>query len=211
MATAQTQWLDVWARAVIVPAWRRAGAVWVGCAIVAAVIFGPNGMQPEDLTLLALANPGVGAVLALTWLLVFAPTARLLVRGDGASFLRSLPHPAFAPAVLVGAALVALQLPWLVLWVAGEGVLGLAVVGVVTLALVALASWRPPRMLAGWPGWRDDNTALRAIHLRALRRRAGAVRSCAVPGCRYSPARRPGCSCATTTCMARPPHRWARR
>lgn len=171
--TPKTQWLDVWTRAVIVPAWRRAAAVWVGSALVAALIFGKNSMQPSDLTWLALNNVAVGAVLGVTWLLVFVPTARLLIRSEGASYLRSLPGPSIAPRVIGVAALVVLQLPWLLLWTIGEGALGLAVVGGGTVAIVALASWKPPVMRARWPGWRTDGSALRAVHLRALRRRAG--------------------------------------
>lgn len=170
---ARVRWLDVWSRAVIVPAWRRAAAVWVGTAIVGGLTFGPNAMHPSDLTGLALHHATVGTVLAVTWLLVFVPTARLLLRGDGASYLRSLPGPAIAPRVLAGAALVVLQLPWLLLWTIGEGPLGLAVVAAETVAIVALASWRPPVMRSKWPGWTSDGTALRSIHLRALRRRAG--------------------------------------
>ena len=68
---ARATWLDVWTRAVIVPACRRAAAVWVGTALVAAVTFGPNAMMPSDLTGLALMSPTIGAVLGLTWLLVF--------------------------------------------------------------------------------------------------------------------------------------------
>lgn len=172
-ATARVRWLDVWTRAVIVPAWRRAAAVWVGVAIGAAVVFGPTGMKPEDLTWLALHNPGVGAVLAVTWLLVFVPTARLLVRGDAAAYLNTLPGPTLAPIALTAAALIVLQLPWLALWVLGEGLLGLGVVGGVTLAILGLARWRPPVMRAKWPGWSRDGAALRSIHLRAIRRRAG--------------------------------------
>ena len=157
----------------IVPAWRRAAAVWVGAALVGALIFGKNSMQPSDLTWLALHNAVVGAVLGVTWLLVFVPTARLLIRGDGASYLRSLPGPWLAPRVIGLAALVGLQLPWLLLWTIGEGALGLAVVAAGTVAIVVLASWRPPVMRATWPGWKTDGTALRAVHLRALRRRAG--------------------------------------
>jgi len=170
---ARAQWLDVWTRAVIVPAWRRAAAVWVGTAIVAAVIFGPSGMRASDLTGLALHHAGIGGALAVTWLLVFVPTARLLVRAEGAAYLRTLPGPTIAPIVLAAAALVALQLPWVALWVVGEGLLGLGVVAVVTLAILALASWRPPQLRAKWPGWRHEGEALRAIHVRALRRRAG--------------------------------------
>jgi hypothetical protein len=163
----------VWTRAVILPAWRRAGAIWVGCAIAAAIVFGPTGMHPEDLTGLALHHAGVGAVLGVTWLLVYVPTARLIVRADAAAYLRTLPGPRFAPLLIGGGAFLVGQLPWLALWVIGEGLAGLAVVGVESLAILALATWRPPAFRAGWPRWKHDGQALRAIHLRALRRRAG--------------------------------------
>jgi hypothetical protein len=170
---AHVRWADVWTRAVILPAWRRAGAIWVGCAIVAAIVFGPTGMMPADLTGLALHNPGVGLVLAVTWLLVYVPTARLILRADAAAYLRTLPGPRFAPLLIGGGAFVVGQLPWLALWVIGQGLWGLAVVGLESLAILALASWRPPAFRAGWPAWKHDGQALRAIHLRALRRRAG--------------------------------------
>lgn len=157
----------------IAPAWRRASAVWIGTAIVGGLTFGRQAMHPSDLTGLALHHVTVGSVLAVTWLLVFVPTARLLLRGEGATYLRCLPGPTIAPKLLAGAALVVFQLPWLLLWTIGEGALGLAIVGGETLVILALASWRPPVMKARWPGWRGDGTALRAIHLRALRRRAG--------------------------------------
>ncbi len=172
-ATARVRWLDVWTRAVIVPAWRRAAAVWVGAAIVGGVIFGPSAMHPSDLTELALHHASVAITLGLTWLLVFVPTARILIRADGARYLRSLPGPTIAPRLLAGAALIVLQLPWLLLWVIGEAERGLAIVVGVTLVIVALGSWRPPVMRAKWPGWASDGTALRGIHLRGLRRRAG--------------------------------------
>ncbi len=172
-AAAHVRWADVWTRAVILPAWRRAGAIWVGCAIVAAIVFGPTGMHPDDLTGLALHHPGVGAVLGVTWLLVYVPTARLILRADAAAYLRALPGPRFAPLLIGGGAFVVGQLPWLALWVTGEGLRGLAVVAIESLAILALASWRPPAVHAGWPRWKHDGAALRAVHLRALRRRAG--------------------------------------
>ena len=172
-ARGDVRWLDVWTRAVIVPAGRRASAIWVGTAIVAAVIFGPTGMRPSDLTGLALHHPGVGATLAVTWMLIYAPTARMLLRADGAAFLRSLPGPRVAPFLLGVAALFGLQAPWVALWVIGEGFVGIAVIILVTLAITLLARWRPPRARAKWPNWRHPGAALRAIQLRALRRRAG--------------------------------------
>jgi hypothetical protein len=167
------RWLDVWTRAVIVPASRRASAIWVGTAIVAAVVFGPTGLQASDLTGLALHNPGVAALLAFTWILIFAPTARMLVRADGATYLRSLPGPRVAPFLIGTAALVGLQAPWVALWVIGEGLRGLGIVVMITLVIVLLGRWRPPRARGKWPGWKQSGAALRAIHLRAMRRRAG--------------------------------------
>jgi hypothetical protein len=130
-------------------------------------------MMPSDLTWLALHHAGVATTLGLTWILVFVPTARMIVRADGAVYLRSLPGPAQAPMWIGGGAILAFQLPWVALWVAGEGVLGLAVVAIVTLVILALARWRPPPLRSGWPGWKRDGAALRSIHVRALRRRAG--------------------------------------
>lgn len=166
-------WLAVWSRAVIVPASRRAGPSWLGCALVAGLVFGGNGMHPRDLTGLALHHPGVGGVLAITWILIFMPTARVLVRGDLATYLRSLPAPRFSPPLLAAAALLALQLPWLALWIVGEGLRGLAVVGALTLVIVGCATIRPRPSTLGWPAWRSQLAALRAIYLRALARRAG--------------------------------------
>lgn len=168
-----TPWAQTWIRAVVVPAGRRASAAWLGCAIVYAVTFGPTGLHARDVTGLALHHAGVLATLALTWILVFAPTARLLLRADAAAFLRSLPASRLLPIAITAAAIVILQLPWLALWAAGEGVLGLGVFSAITLVILALASWRPRASLAGWPVWRGSGRALRAIYLRALRRRAG--------------------------------------
>ncbi|HSD87901.1 MAG TPA: hypothetical protein VLB44_10325 [Kofleriaceae bacterium] len=167
-----TPWLRVWTRAVVGPAWRRAMALWVGSAIVGAVVFGPTGMQPRDLTGLALHVPGVAAVLGLTWLLLFVPTARLLVRAEAAAFLRSLPGPRTAPRVITVLALVGLQLPWLVLWLLGEHALGLAIVAGWTLVigLVAVMRLRPVAHRA--PVWSSSLTALVGIYRRALGRRA---------------------------------------
>ena len=165
-------WLGAFVRAVVVPAGRRAASAWLGCAIVAGMLFGGNGIQPRDLTRLAQNNLAIGAVLATTWTLIYLPAARVLVRADGALFLRSLPAPRLLPSLVVGAALIALQLPWLALWVIGAGVRGLAIVVALTVVIALVAAWRP-RMPARAPAWRSASSALRSIHLRALVRRAG--------------------------------------
>ena len=171
-AAPRTRWLAVWIRAVIVPAARRADATWLGCAIVAAVIFGPTAMRPGDLTGLALHDPGAGAVIGATWLLVFVPVARMIVRPP-ARYLDSLPGNPRAARLVGALALIGLQLPWLVLWLVGEGVLGAGVVLATTLIAAALARWQPVARRPTLPVWRRAGAALRAIHLRGLRRRAG--------------------------------------
>jgi hypothetical protein len=158
---------------VIVPAARRAGAVWAGAAIVGAILFGPTGLRPHDLTSMALHVPGVGAVLAATWILLFVPAARVIVRADGASYLRALPGPRALPHVIAALALVALQMPWLALWLAGDGARGAAIVVALTVPIVAIAAWRPRPPRAKWPAWRGASRALAGVYARALRRRAG--------------------------------------
>jgi hypothetical protein len=165
--------LFVWIRAVVAPAWRRVTAVWLGAGIGGGVVFGPTGMHPHDLTRLALGVPAIGIGLALTWLLVYLPTARLLVRADGAAYLRSLPGSRWGPPLIAGVALVALQLPWLALWVLGDGLRGFLIVCALTLAIAALAALRPRVYRVRWPRWSNDRVALRGVYVRALRRRAG--------------------------------------
>jgi len=165
-------WLQVWKRAVIAPAYRRAGAVWAGSAIAGAVIFGGNAMQPRDLTGLALHAPGVAAILAITWLLLSLPTARMLLRPDGAAYLDSLPAPSLTPRLLTLAALVGFQLPWLLLWLVGEHARGIVVVAGWTIVVGAVALWRPRPRRHRAPRWSSGIGALTAIYARALLRRA---------------------------------------
>jgi len=167
------RWLVVWTRAVVGPAVRRADAAWLGCAIVAAVLFGPTGLRPSDLTGLALHDPGVGVVLGAIWLLVYLPIARCIVRATPGAYLRSLPGAPRGALAMSIAALIGLQLPWLALWVLGDGLRGFAIVVATTLLIVALAAWHPPVLNARPPAWRRPGQALRSVHLRALRRRAG--------------------------------------
>jgi len=166
-------WLTAWMRAVLVPAWRRASGVWIGAGIGAGIVFGPTGMHAHDLTELAHDVPAVGIALAITWLLVFVPTARVLVHADGARFLRSLPHPRWSPRIVATLALLALQLPWLALWILGDGLRGFALVVALSAIIVVLAAvqLRPRRV--HFPPWTRSYPALRGVYLRALKRRAG--------------------------------------
>lgn len=167
-----SSWMRVWTRAVIAPAARRAAAVWAGAGIVAAVVFGGTGMHPRDLTELAVHVAAVAAVLGATWVLLMLPAARVLVRGDGARYLRSLPGPRAWPVAAAAAALVALQGPWLALWLAGEGARGLVVIAATTLVIAGLARWQVRPARGRQVRWRRAGTALFGVYARALRRRA---------------------------------------
>jgi len=165
--------MSVWTRAVIVPAVKRAVGMWAGVLLAAAIIGGGNGLYPHDITQIALGVPAAGIALAATWVLLFVPVARILIRQPNASYLRSLPGPRVAPIVAAAAAIVLLQAPWIAVWIAGAGANGAIVVGGFTLPIVAIAAYpaRPAR--ARNPNWRTLPRALASIYLRALVRRAG--------------------------------------
>lgn len=146
--------------------------MWVGAGIVGGIVFGPTGMHPHDLTRLAVVVPAVGVALAITWLLVFVPAARVLVRADGARFLRSLPGPRWSPIAIAAVAIVALQLPWLALWVVGDGARGAGIVVGWTIVIAIVAAWRPRVRGVRVPRWRGGGRALAGVYARALRRRA---------------------------------------
>jgi hypothetical protein len=168
----RSSWAGVWTRAVIGPAWRRVQPVWLGTGIVGALILGPEGMPPRDLTSLALRSPGFGALLVVTWILLFLPTARVIVRADGARYLRSLPAPRWSATAIAASSLVVLQLPWLAMWLVGARAIGALVVAAVTGVIVALAWWRPRPPHVGALHWRGPRAAFFGVYMRALRRRA---------------------------------------
>jgi hypothetical protein len=148
-------------------------AVWVGVGLVAAVVVGPTGAKPGDLTGAARHDGGVAAVLIAAWLLLFIPVARQLTRPEATAYLRSLPGPTVVARLLLGGAVLVLQLPWLVLWVLGEGLAGAVVVAGTGAIAIVLGQLRPPPARASWRSWGSGGRALRAAYRRALRRRAG--------------------------------------
>jgi hypothetical protein len=171
MAAGYVSWLGVYARTVVTPAYRRVAAIWVGCAFVAAVAFGGNGIWPRDLRAMAFAKPAtIGLVLVGIWILVYLPVARMLVRAEPARYLLALPHGRTGPIVVVGAALIALQLPWLMLWIDPRG---LVVIAATSAILVGLSLIRAPLPSFAWPGWRSTVAAYGGMYRRALARRAG--------------------------------------
>lgn len=169
----RSSWVRVWTRAVVGPASRRFQGTWIGLGLVASVIFGGTGMMPHDLTSIAFDDSVVGVALGVTWILLFLPTARVLLRAEAGRYLRSLPHPAGARRWIAIAAMTYLQLPWLVLWVWGEGAIGLGIVAITTVVVVSMALVILPPLPPRYPRWSSGWASLRGLYFRALRRRAG--------------------------------------
>jgi hypothetical protein len=159
-------------KAVVRPAARRAASVWVGAGIVGAVIFGSAGMRPHDLTMVSLHEPAFGGVIALTWILMFVPAARVIVRAEPARFLRSLPGARLAIAIAAMGAIIVLQGPWLALWILGERTRGLGVFAATTVVIVAIAAVPATRGSARGVQFGGPLRALAGIYARGVRRRA---------------------------------------
>lgn len=111
------------------PAFRRALPVYLGFAMVAAVLLGKNGMHPR--TLAEGMRVAIEPRLALTtlWLLSLAPAARALMRAPGLDYLRWLPGTRRPMLLALAGLLLALQAPFAVLLCLGsDALLGAAFV-----------------------------------------------------------------------------------
>ncbi|HRC54485.1 MAG TPA: hypothetical protein PKU97_01120 [Kofleriaceae bacterium] len=156
-------WTAAWLRAVAGPAGRRAGAVWASLAVVAAVVMGPTALTPPSVVALLTSSPGAAALLGGLWLALLHPAARILVRAEAASFLRSLPSPPLGSA-LPGATLALLHAPVPALMGAGGAPRAalLAWAGVTALsATLTLLPW--PQRRRAQVAWRSAGQGLRQI------------------------------------------------
>lgn len=129
------------------PALLRAAPPFAAIALFAAVIFGGNGMRPRDLCAVLAASPAVRAALWAAWLLVTAPAARALLEPRDTFVLRALPIPAWQFRLVHGAHLVALHLPWALLFAIGAGPLAGIASGLGAAAMSALVVARPRRLV----------------------------------------------------------------
>lgn len=121
----------------------RAMPFYMGMGLVAAVVFGGNGMHPSQLTDLAATSAPFRLALWAAWLLVGMPAARALLRAPATFFLRPLPVPR---ALLLSAhalLLVIAELPWVALWLPGAGALAACAALAGALAAHCLLLARP--------------------------------------------------------------------
>jgi hypothetical protein len=104
---------------------RRGGPLVIGVAIVAAVLFGPQGMTAADAVAALASSAPLRAGLFVAWVLASAPAVRPLFGTPSTLYLRSLAPPArFLPAIAVALALA--QAPWVLLHARGAGPLAAA-------------------------------------------------------------------------------------
>ncbi|WP_437987122.1 hypothetical protein [Sorangium sp. So ce117] len=124
-------------------AFARAMPLYMGMGLVAAVVFGGNGMHPSQLTGIAGESPLFRVALWGAWLLVGTPAARALLRAPATFFLRALPVPRrellSAHALLLAVA----ELPWVALWAIGAGALAGCAAGAAALAARCMLLARP--------------------------------------------------------------------
>lgn len=156
-------WTLAWLRAVALPAWRRAAAVWAALAVIAGIVMGPTGLLPADVVELLTHAPGAAVLLGALWLALLHPVAKILVRAEAAAFLRSLPAPPVAPS-LPALSLLLMQLPPPALLAAGgRPVLGVGVWVALTAASYALAHLALPRRKPRTLRWTSGVRALGAV------------------------------------------------
>jgi len=124
------------ARAVLVtarPLLQRALALWAAIGVVAAVLFGGNGMQARDLTHLFHGSAGTRIALEMTWIVLVTPVVSGAFDAPGTRTLRSLPVRSGAWCGPLLGLLLLVQLPCGVLFARGDGPL----TGVVMMLLAA--------------------------------------------------------------------------
>ncbi|MCE9577095.1 MAG: hypothetical protein K8W52_28365 [Deltaproteobacteria bacterium] len=167
-------WPGIWLRLVGAAAARRAVPVWAGVAIAAGVVFGGTGMQAHDATRIARGEPAAGAAMAAMWLVLTAPIGAAM-RTAAPGWLRALPGSRATPWIVIAAIALAVQWPWALLWIAGEGpIVGAIATTAAAIAMVVVGGIRWP-MRTRAPRWRTAVGALAGVHVRAIVRRRGAA------------------------------------
>jgi hypothetical protein len=106
---------------------RRALPTYLGLFVVAVILFAGYGVRSADVVALALGSPPTRIGLLAAWLLLALPAARALIAAPSAFLIRTWPIPRARLLGVTTAMLVPVELPWLLLWFKGGGVLvGLA-------------------------------------------------------------------------------------
>ncbi len=129
----------------------RAIPLYGGVAIVAAILFGPTGVDPRDIAGRMAGSTALRCVVWAAWLLMSAPVVGPLLRDRRGDFLRGLPISKRAQFAAFAMWSVASQLPMVALVGAGAGglaALRAALLGATAAVLLAATSRRPTEIAA---------------------------------------------------------------
>jgi hypothetical protein len=120
------------------PALLRGLPLYLGLAVPAGVIFGPNGMHPADLADAAAASMGVRLALWSGWVLAALPVAHALFDGERTAYLRWLPAPRGSTAAALAVMLLGVHALFGFFWWVARG--PLAAAGAMSLAAAVQAT-----------------------------------------------------------------------
>jgi hypothetical protein len=129
------------------PVLQRALAFWTAIGVVAAVIFGGNGMKARDLAHLFHGGVGARVTLAIAWVVLATPVVSCAFDAPGTRTLRSLPVPRRAWVGMLVALLLVTQAPCGILFARADGPIAGVVEMLLAVAIEAalVAATRRPR------------------------------------------------------------------
>jgi hypothetical protein len=119
-------------------AWPIAAPLGLGIVVVASILFGGNGMRAADAVRQMRDAEALHLGLFAAWLALSLPAARAAFTPRGSRYLRWLPAPRWLFWLTGGAALLAIELPWMVLFGRGEGIVAGLAAGLLAVAGHAL-------------------------------------------------------------------------
>lgn len=131
-------------------AFRRSVPFYFAVLIAAGIAFGGNGMDAADLTRLMRRSAAVRIPLWGLWLVGSGPAVLALLTEPRLLFLRSLPVPRWRVLSAHALLLLIAELPWVVLFARGEGLLYGLAVAMATMSLHCVWVARPLSRRQGW-------------------------------------------------------------
>jgi hypothetical protein len=113
--------IRVMARTSGAAAMRRTLPTYLGLFVLAVIFFAGYGVRSSDVVALSLGSPPTRIALLAAWLLLALPGARALIAAPSAFLIRTWPIPRAHLLGVTTAMLVLVELPWLLLWFKGGG------------------------------------------------------------------------------------------
>jgi hypothetical protein len=129
--------------AMVRPALHKVLPWLIAVGVVSSVLFSPSGLQAHSITELVHSSVLARLVLWTSWMLLSVPVALAAARVPQASYLRSLPVSRNWLYLALLSPLALVQLPWLVLFSRGSGLLSGASSAVLSLGLHLVCVAKP--------------------------------------------------------------------